>query len=64
MSDGLLIALVAIALGVLVVVQLAAARAARQLGGRSADAVVALRIVNALAVVVLLGWLAFSWLGR
>jgi hypothetical protein len=63
-SDGLLIALVAIALGVLVVVQLAAARAARQLGGRSADAVVALRIVNALAVVVLLGWLAFSWLGR
>ncbi|MDP2299130.1 MAG: hypothetical protein U1E08_04570 [Coriobacteriia bacterium] len=64
MSDGVLIGLVALALGVLVVVQIVSARAARQLGGRSANAVVMLRAINAAAVIVLLGWLVFSWLGR
>lgn len=64
MSDWVLIGLVAVALGVLVVVQIVSARAARQLGGRSANAVVMLRGINAAAVIVLLGWLVLSWLRR
>jgi hypothetical protein len=60
MSDGLLIGLVILALGVLVALQIASARAARRIGGKSANAVVMLRALNAVAVLVLIGWLAFS----
>jgi hypothetical protein len=63
-SDGLLIGFVALALGVLVVVQVVSARAATRLGGRSSGAVATLRAINAVAVVVLLAWIIFSRLGR
>ena len=63
MSDGLLIGLVILALGVLVALQIASARAARRLGGASATPVVALRALNAVAVLVLIGWLVFAWWG-
>jgi hypothetical protein len=43
--------------------QVLSARAARQLGGRSANAVIVLRAVNALAVVALIVWLVLGAVG-
>ncbi|MBF4510427.1 MAG: hypothetical protein ISP10_08150 [Aeromicrobium sp.] len=63
MSDGLLIGVAVGALVVLLVMQVLSARAARQLGGRSANAVIVLRAVNALAVVALIVWLVLGAVG-
>ncbi|MDZ4654685.1 MAG: hypothetical protein U1F44_02230 [Coriobacteriia bacterium] len=57
MSDAALIVLVIALLALLVVVQLLSAQAARKLGGKSSRGVIALRIVNATAVVALIVWL-------
>jgi len=55
--------LVFVALASLVVVQVASARAARKLGGASANAVVALRALNAVLVLGLVAWLLWRRFG-
>ncbi|MDO9556625.1 MAG: hypothetical protein Q7J82_03480 [Coriobacteriia bacterium] len=63
MTNTALIILIFALLAVLVVVQLLSAQAARKLGGKSSRGVIALRIVNAVAVAVLIVWLLLVRLG-
>jgi hypothetical protein len=63
-SNPILIGLVIAALGSLAVLQVISARAAKRLGGRSANAVITLRIFNAVAVVGLVAWLLWDRFGR
>lgn len=60
MTDIVLMGLVVALLAVLVIVQLLSARAARTIGGRSSRGVVALRVINAVAVMALIIWLLVS----